>query len=66
MFTFNYNTKPSPLYPRDTEKLRKMLSSLNIKVLVDELGEVDIGNFRVSIIGTDDWFVSDRLQNWAK
>lgn len=66
MFTFNHNTKPSQLYPLDTEKLRKMLSSLNIKVLVDELGEVDIGNFRVSIIGTDDWFGSDRLQNWAK
>lgn len=66
MFTFNHKTDPSQLYPRDIKKLRERLSDLSIRVLVDELDLVDIGDLQVSVIGVDDWFGADRLRNWNK
>lgn len=66
MFTFNHKTNPSQLNARDIEKLKDRLSKLSIRVLNDESERVSVNGLNISIIGVDDWFGADRLQNWEK
>lgn len=67
MFTFCHKTKPSNLAPRDLDTFKERLASVNVKVLCDELVSINVnGDCTVTILGLDDWFGVDRLQNWGK
>lgn len=66
IFTCNHKTKASDLPARDLRKLTEKLLGLNIRILLNEIEAVDVGDDRVFIFGVDNWFGIDRLQNWQK